>query len=43
MKHGRVAMIVTASVTPQSLKLPGYQSPSANLKFDVPASIAAIG
>ena len=37
-------MIVTASDTPQSLKLPGYQSPSANLKFeDVPASIAAIG
>eukprot|EP00597_Dinobryon_sp_UTEXLB2267_P004251 CAMPEP_0170068740 /NCGR_PEP_ID=MMETSP0019_2-20121128/7633_1 /TAXON_ID=98059 /ORGANISM="Dinobryon sp., Strain UTEXLB2267" /LENGTH=182 /DNA_ID=CAMNT_0010276523 /DNA_START=127 /DNA_END=675 /DNA_ORIENTATION=- len=45
IKHGRVSMLaVTGYVVQESVRFPGYISPSNDLKFsDVPNGIAALG
>lgn len=45
LKNGRVAMFAAMGyITPEYYKLPGYLSPSSNLKFaDVPNGLAALG
>merc|ERR1712187_59133 len=44
IKHGRLAMLASVGyITPFYGKLPGYLSPSMNLKFDsIPLGIAAV-